>query len=92
MPACVMTLEMQAAGRDDAEQTLQGSKGDAALAAFGQAGRFTSLQTGFEPGWQTIGQVRDWITEAGALLWQAHDGGFTPCVRMVISSQRSAGS
>ncbi len=59
MPALMVTLEMQAGRRDDAEHALQGREGDRSATDAGEARRFAADDLAFELRRDAIGARRD---------------------------------
>ena len=66
-PALVVALEVQAVGRDDAEQALQGGEGDGGLRDTGEAGALAALNVFLVCRGQAVAARGDWLTEPGGV-------------------------
>ena len=91
MPARMVALEMQATGCNDAEQSLQGREGNAALAAARQPWRFTALQVGLVLRRQAIRRMRDRVAEAGRGQLRLQNSEVAIGCRMVDRQRAAAG-
>jgi hypothetical protein len=73
LPALVMPLEVQAAGRNDAEHALQRREGDRGLRHPRQAGRFAAHQVGFIFRGQAVGIACNAFAQRFRMLGQVQD-------------------
>ena len=72
-----MPLKVQAAGRDDAEQRLQGRERHRGLGGLGQPRALTALQVGFEFGGLAIAFDGHTLAQACGMFGQIQDVGVT---------------
>ena len=80
-PPLVMALEMQAAGRDNAEQSLQRRKSDRRLRDACEPRTLAALQILFIFSRQPVAQCRHRLTQARRVRWQLQYGGIALRVR-----------
>ena len=76
-PALVVTLKVQAAGRDDAEEALKWRKTDGSRVHAGQTWALAAAQVGFPLAGLTITRVHGHgHAQTGGVLWELQDGIF----------------
>ena len=74
VPALVVAFEMQAGGRNDAEQALQRRERDRRAGHAGQPGAFAAAQARFELRRGTVRTFGDRTAQRGAVFGQRQDG------------------
>ena len=82
-PTLMMALEMQAAGRDDAEQRLQGCERNRRLGRLRQPGARAALDIGLEAGRFAIAIGGYRLTQSARMGWQLKDVGISSDGRWV---------